>query len=144
MSGRRDPRRQARRPAFAFDANGPEEIARAAENLYGLQRFTDAMGQWERAIDLLHTLYMFENMLRRKPSPADSWIVDGYTSALGATLAVDCSADVTRSVRATTDRLLAISTASRRKGLPASVYRNALVAMLGYAGHVVVDDIAWE
>lgn len=129
---------------FTFDPNGPEEIAKVAENLYGHQRFSEAIVQSERAIDLLHTLYLFEKMRQRQPSPADSWIVDGYTSALGATLAMDKSADVTESVRTTTHRLRTIMSATERVGIPANIYRDALTTMRSYAGHVNVDDILWD
>ena len=128
---------------FTFSPTGPDEMAKAADNLYGNQRFAEALDQFARAIDMLHTLYLFENMRQRQPSPADAWIVDGYTSSLGATLAIDRSTDVEESVRTTTHRLRTITTAAERVGLPAQLYREALDMMRGYAGHVDVDDILW-
>lgn len=146
LFGRRKPPPPARSSGspFTFDPNGPEKIAEVAKDLYGHQRFAEAMVQSERAIDLLHTLYLFENMRQRQPSPADAWIIDGYTSALGATLAMDGSADVAESVRTTTHRLRTILSAAERVGLPVNIYREALTTMGVDAGHVNVDDILWD
>jgi hypothetical protein len=145
---RKRPRDEANGPAgggspFTFDARAPETLAERAQLAYGSQNFSGAMHDYEKAIDLLHTLYLFENMRQRQPSPADAWIVDGYTSALGATLAMDSTAGVTESVRTVTHRLRTITTAADRVGLPSHIYRQGLDQMASYAPHVNVDDVYW-
>jgi hypothetical protein len=129
---------------FQFDVTGPEKIAEEGKLLYGTQQFAEAASRYEKAIDLLHTLYVFENMRQRQPSPADAWIVDGYVNSLGATLALDSSADVVDTVRTVTHRLRSITTAAERVGLPTTLYRAALDQMHFDARHVNVDDIRWD
>lgn len=129
---------------FSFDPKGPDSIASHAQDLYGHQHFAEALEEFGRAVDLLQTLYVFEKMRQRQPSAADTWIIDGYTSALGATLAVNAQADVTESVRTTTHRLRTISTAAQRVGAPAQLYLDGLDLMRQYAPRVNVDDILWS
>lgn len=126
---------------FSFDAHDPERVAKEAKLAYGTQQFAEAMRTYERAIDLLHTLYLFDNMRQRQPSPADAWIVDGYVNALGAALAMDAATPVEASVRTVTHRLRTIATACDHVGAPSQLYRNALAQMAVDASHVRVDDV---
>lgn len=129
---------------FSFDPRAPEIHAERGKERYGNQDFPAAVGHFEKAIDMLHTLYLFEEMRNRQPSSADAWIVDGYTSSLGAALAMDASADVGESVRTVTHRLRTISTAAHRVGASSTLYRDALAGIARCAPHVDVNDVLWS
>lgn len=48
----------------------PETFAAAGQDRYGNQDFGTAVFFFEKAIDLMHTLYTFDHFQRRQPSPA--------------------------------------------------------------------------
>lgn len=129
---------------FTIDPGGPERRGEQARASYGHANFAEALTQYESAIEALHDLYLFENMRQRQPSPADAWIVDGYTSSLGAALSMNPNLDVTESVRTVTHRLRTITTTCRRVGSPDATYTGALDLMAQYAPHVNIDDILWN
>lgn len=121
----------------------PETFAECARNCYGQQDFSTAACFFRKAIDLLHTQYLFGAMERRRPSPADAWIVDGYVSAIGASRQLHPQADVAESVREVTHRLRTISTACQRVGLPDQLYRGALNDLVNVAPDIDVSDVLW-
>ena len=127
-----------------FDPRVPDDLGTRAQALYNNQDFAAAMTMFEKAIDMLHTLYIYENMRQRQPSPADAWIVDGYVSALGATRAMNRDAEVTESVRTVTHRLRTISTRCNSSGIAPDLYLGGLNRIAGYAEDVPVDDIFWS
>jgi hypothetical protein len=67
--------------------------------------------------------------------------MNGYTSSLGASLAMHPAAPVDGSVREVTYRLCTIATACEQVGLPHQLYREKLMRMAQYAPHVKLDDI---
>src|SRR5205823_6146394 len=120
-----------------------ERVGQGGKDRYGHQDFGTALFFYQKSIDMLHSHYLFGQMINRQPSPADTWLVDGYTSSLGASLALHPTAPVDNSVREATHRLLSIAAACERVGLPSQLYRGALNLMAVYAPHVKLDDILW-
>ncbi len=118
-----------------------ETVAQGGVDRYGHGDFGAALFFFQKSIDMLHSQYLFGQMRSRQPSPADAWIVDGYTSALGASLQLHPAAPVDVSVREVTHRLRTIATECERMGLPAQLYRGALALMAVYAPHVKLDDV---
>lgn len=118
-----------------------ETIAQGGQKRYGYGDFGTALFFYQKSIDVLHTNYTFLQMRNRQPSPADVWIVNGYTSSLGASLAMHPTAPVDESVREVTHRLRTIATACEQVGLPSQLYREALKLIAQYAPHVRLDDI---
>lgn len=121
----------------------PETMADGGNDSYGHQEFGVALFFYAKAIDMLHTAYGFRQMQERQPSPADLSIVDGFSSALGASLSMHPSASVDECVREVTHRLRSIATTCDRVGVPSNLYRAALDTIALYAPHVRVDDILW-
>lgn len=141
---RRDaPQAEPHSSPFAFDPRAPERHGALGEERYGHQGFREALDHYGRAIDMMQSLYISESMRNRQPGVADAWIIDGYTSSLGATLAMDRTADVTESVRSVTGLLRSIVTACERVGVPSTLYRDGLESIGEYASHVNVDDVFW-
>ena len=118
-----------------------ETIGQGGQESYGCSDFGTALFFYQKSIDVLHSNYLFGQMRNRQPSPADAWIVNGYTSSLGASLVMHPAAPVDESVREVTHRLRTIATASEQVGLPSQLYREALKLMAQYAPHVKLDDI---
>lgn len=118
-----------------------ETIGQGGQECYGYGDFGTALFFYQKSIDVLHTNYLVLQMRNRQPSPADAWIVDGYTSSLGASLAMHRAAPVDGSVREVTHRLRTIATACEQVGLPSQLYREALKLMAQYAPHVKLDDV---
>ena len=118
-----------------------ETIGQGGQERYGYGDFGTALFFYQKSIDVLHTNYLFGQMRSRQPSPADAWIVDGYTSSLGASLAMHPAAPIDESVREVTHRLRTIATACEQVGLPSQLYREALKLMSQYAPHVKLDGV---
>lgn len=118
-----------------------ETIAQGGKERYGYGDFGTALFFYQKSIDILHSMYDFGQMRNRRPSPDDVWIIDGYTSSLGASLSMHPNAPVDNSVREVTHRLRTIATACEQVGLPSQLYREALKLMAQYAPHVKLDDI---
>jgi hypothetical protein len=111
----------------------PESFRAGANWLYGNGEFGAAALMFQKAIDLLHTVYCSPSIFfprepaaTRQPSSADLPIIDGYSSALGATLALHPDAPVGRSITEVTHRLTDIFFTCKRAGIPAGLYGNAL------------------
>jgi hypothetical protein len=118
-----------------------ETVAQGGQERYGYGDFGTALFFYQKSIDMLHTNYLFGQMRNRQPSAADAWIVDGYTSALGASLAMHPTAPIDSSVQEVTHRLRTIATVCEQVGLPSQLYRGALKQMAQYAPHVKLDDV---
>jgi len=118
-----------------------ETIGQGGKECYGYSDFGTALFFYQKSIDVLHSMYLFGQMRNRQPSPADAWIVNGYTSSLGASLAMHPAAPVNESVREVTHRLRTIASACEQVGLPSQLYREALKLMAQYAPHVKLDDV---
>ena len=121
----------------------PESLAEGGKDRYDHQDFGTAIFFFQKSIDLLHTNYLFGQMKDRQPSPADTWIVNGYLSALGASLSLHPGAPVDQSVREVTHRLRTISSACERTGATPALYLNALAQLADTAPSVNVDDVLW-
>jgi hypothetical protein len=99
---------------------------------YNHHNFGVAMLFFGKAIDMLQTAYCHGQMEERQPSPADAWIVDGYTSAIGASLSMHPQAAVGESARYTLNMLQIIADECDRVGTPSKLYRGA------------IDNVSWE
>ncbi len=129
---------------LVFDPQGPEEAAGAAKEAYLHGDFLEAFKCSVVAVDRLHDFYVFEQFRNRQPSPADAWIVNGLTSALGAARACDNRADVRENVRTATHRLRTIATAIEQAGGNSVLFRAALDRLSADAPDVDVSDIFWS
>ena len=118
-----------------------ETIGQGGQERYGYGDVGTALFFYQKSIDVLHTNYLFLQMSKRQPSPADAWIVNGYTSSLGASLAMHPTAPVDDSVREVTHRLRTIAAACDQVGLPSQLYREGLRLIAQYAPHVNLDDV---
>lgn len=119
-----------------------ETIGQGGRERYDYGDFGTALFFYQKSIDVLHSNYLFGQMRNRQPSPTDdAWIMNGYTSSLGASLAMHPVAPVDESVREVTHRLRTIATACEQVGLPSQLYREALKLMSQYAPHVRLDDV---
>lgn len=78
----------------------PDELERKARAEYGHQQFSAALSTYVEAIDKIHTMCVCASPPSRirVPGPGDQAILDGYNSALGATLATDPGANVSSQV----------------------------------------------
>lgn len=119
----------------------PETFAEPAKECYGHQEFGLAVLYYQKAIDLLHTLYVAGSFERRTPSPSDLTITDGFVSSVGATLAMHPGAPVDDSVREATHRLRTIATNCERAAIDSALYRNALRDLAAAAPNVSLDGV---
>jgi hypothetical protein len=119
----------------------PEGVGEAAKERFGCQQFGAAMVLYGKALDLIHTDYLVLNMQHRQPSTADTWIVDGFVVAVGASVALHPGAPVDDEVREGTHRLRTIAAMCERVGASSFLYRNALDQLEINAPHVRTDDI---
>lgn len=119
----------------------PETFAEPAKECYGHQEFGLALLYYQKALDLLHTLYVVGSFERRTPSPADLAITDGFVSSVGATLAMHPGAPVDDSVREATHRLRTIATSCEHAGLGSELYCNALRDLAAAAPTVSLDGL---
>ena len=122
----------------------PENYGEAAKVRYGYQGFGVAAVLYGKALDLIHTQYVVLNMQHRQPGPADTWIVEGFTAAVGASLSMHPDADLDDEVREGTHRLRTIASMCERVGASSFLYRNALDELASNAPHVRIDDILWS
>jgi hypothetical protein len=122
----------------------PETFAEAGRLCYGNGEFGVALLFYQKAIDLLHSLYDWGRFERRQPSPADVAITDGYLNSLGATLSEHPAAPVDESVREVTHRLRTIATASAHAGINPQLYRNALDCLRRTAPTVSLEGVLGE
>jgi hypothetical protein len=119
----------------------PENFGEAAKVRYEHQGFGVAAVLYGKAVDSLHTQYLVLNMQYRQPGPADTWIVDGFTTAVGASLSMHSAAGLDEEVREATHRLRTIATMCERVGAPSFLYRNALDQLASNAPRVKIDDV---
>lgn len=116
-------------------AGSPESFSAGARWFYVSCEFGAAALLYQKAIDLLHTLYCCADLVlvpatkSRQPSSADLPIIDGYHSSLGASLSLQPNAPVTSSVAEVTHRLTDIFFTCKRAGISASLYGNALLEL---------------
>lgn len=110
----------------------PDTMAAPGKEHYNNQNFGVAMLFFGKAIDMLQTAYCYSEMQQRQPSPADAWIINGYVSAIGASLSMHAQAAVGESARYTANMLKSIADACDRVGAPSTLYRDA------------GDAITWE
>jgi hypothetical protein len=98
--------------------------------------FGAAVLMYQKAIDLLHTLYCCNDLLIareivgvRQPSAADMPITDGFRGSIGATLSLHPDAPVKESIAEVAHRLSDIFFTCKRAGIPSVLYGNALVEL---------------
>ncbi len=118
-----------------------ETIGQGGYACYGYGDFGTALFFYQKSIDVLHSNYLVLQMRNRQPSTADTQIVNGYTSSLGASLEMHPAAPIDDSVREVTHRLRTIAAACEQVGLPSQLYREALKLIVQYAPHVKLDDV---
>jgi hypothetical protein len=110
----------------------PDTMAEGGREYYGFGDFGTAMLFYAKSIDMLHTAYGFSRMQDRQPSPADASIVDGFVSALGASLSTHPKAPVGSALLEVEARLHDIAGECERLGLPSGLYRNAQAELRRY------------
>jgi|SRR5882757_7106756 len=121
----------------------PETFAGGGGRFYSKQEFAVAALLCQKAVDLMHTHYVFSSMRDRQPAPRDLAIIDGYLSSLGASLSLHPEAPVAGSVREVTHRLRTIASACQHVGISDTLYQQALIQLGNTAPHINVDDIFW-
>ena len=110
----------------------PDSMANGGREHYGFGDFGTAMFFYAKSIDMLHTAYGFNHMQNRQPSPADASIIDGFVSALGASLSMHPNAPVSSMLLEMDTRLHEVAGECERLGLPADLYRNAQAEIRRY------------
>ena len=117
-------------------AGPPESFSAGARWFYMSGEFGAAALLYQKAIDLLHTLYCCADLAivsqgarGRQPSSADLVITDGYRNSLGASLSLHPDAPVGSSITEVAHRLTEIFFTCKRSGVSASLYGNALLEL---------------
>lgn len=119
---------------------GPDTFADGAQGFYLNAQFGMAALMYQKAIDVLHTIYCINGMAQRRPSAVDMSITDGFLAALGASLDLHPDAPMGDSVVEVSHRLEDIRSTCNRAGLSVDPYRTALKGLAPYArhfGHVI-------
>ncbi|WP_406081262.1 hypothetical protein [Micromonospora sp. NBC_00858] len=122
----------------------PETIAAG-----GVQRLragdqAAALFFFQKAIDLLHTHHVVNEMSRRRPSDVDGQITDAYLDTLASIRAERPTAPVAASVQEVTHRLRTISTACQDAGIDPSRYLTALTRLGQIAPDINVSRTFWR
>lgn len=104
----------------------PETMATPGKDHYGHQNFGVALFFYAKSIDMLQTAYCFNQMRDRQPSPADTWIVDGFVNSLGASLAMHADAPVGEVTMETMNMLRSIAEECQRTGVSDQLYASAV------------------
>ena len=102
-----------------------------------------AMQFFRKSIDMLHTAYGFSQMSGRRPSSADSVIIDGFCDAVEKSLAAHPGAPVDEHVREVTHRLRSISAECDQAGMSSAPYRTGLERLAAAAPAVSTDGVRW-
>lgn len=113
----------------SFSPQAPEENAQKGYECLNAGNVIDALEHYTMAINMLDTLYRFEGMRTRQPSPADAWIVDGYVAALER--AISFSPTAASAAASVVGQLQAISAECRRVGAPSALYDGAVLRLRG-------------
>ena len=122
----------------------PESLARGGQQQVAAGDGATALYFFQKAIDLLHTLYCFNGMQQRTPGGRDAHITDAYLSALRRVREQWPQAAVDGTVAEVTHRLRTISTACREAGLDPDRYLRALTELEQIAPDVDVSRIFWK
>ena len=122
----------------------PETIAEG-----GIQRLqandrAAALFFFQKAIDLLHTNYVVNEMRQRRPSDNDLPIIGAYLDTLSAIRADRPTTPVAASVQEVTHRLRTISTACQDARIDPSRYLAALAQLGEIAPDVDVSRTFWR
>lgn len=99
---------------------------------------------FQKAIDLLHTLYISSQMSTRQPGPRDDVIIGRYLETLRGIRTAQPNGDVSLSVKEVTHRLRTISTTCEDAGLNPGLYLTALAELAAIAPDVDVSDVLWR
>lgn len=122
----------------------PETIAAGGDERRQSGDLATALFFFQKAIDLLHTHYDYLEMKQRRPSEADSPIIDDYVAALSEVRRVRPQAAVAASVKEATHRLRTISTTCRGAGLDPGQYLSALDRLAQIAPDVDSSGFFWK
>lgn len=114
-------------------AGGPDTFADGAHGFYLSSEFGVAALMYQKAIDVLHTLYCISGLDQRQPSAKDMAITDGYLNSVGASLSLHPGAPMGDSVAEVAHRLEDVRVACKSAGLPVDPYRTALKRLAPYA-----------
>lgn len=104
----------------------PDAKAAEAKDLYSQQRFSTSLDAYGEAIDKLHTMYVMGGSRYRTPSADDDTILNGFVSALGASLAVNKSEPITNAVEQACGYLLQIEQMCASEGIDGRRYAVAI------------------
>lgn len=122
----------------------PETIARGGEERVERGDLAAALHFFRKSIDLLQTNYCFSEMTQRRPSPADSRMIDGFLGVLSMIRSRRPGVRVDGVVTEVTHRLRTITTACEDRGIDASRYRNALNELGRLDPDTNVDGVFWR
>jgi hypothetical protein len=122
----------------------PETIAVGGEHRERAGDVAAALFFYQKAIDLLHTLYDFSGMATRLPSEHDWPLIRSYLHALGQVRRLRPAAPVAASVTEVTHRLRTISTACREADMDPGPYLRGLDELSLLAPDVDVSGVYWK
>lgn len=103
-----------------------------------------AMFFYQKAIDLLHARYVFDDMAERQPSPDDREPIDRFVSTLAHIREQRPGAPLTASVLEVTHRLRTITTTCKDAGHDPTLYLEALDDLAIVAPDVDVSNVPWK
>jgi hypothetical protein len=122
----------------------PETIAAGGWQRLQAQDYAAALFFFQKAIDLLHSLYVINERRRRRPTERDLPVIDAYLDTLAAIRDERPTAPVASSVQEVTHRLRTIATACQDAGLDPSRYIVALTRLGQIAPDVDVSGTLWR
>lgn len=110
------------------DLQPPDEYGQQAQAAYGSQQFHRAFDLYCSAIDKLHTMYVVGDCRYRQPSSSDTYILEGWVSATGATKATQPGALNRNDLERSIGYLNQIADTARAHGADAEPYVKAAEA----------------
>ncbi|MGH3435249.1 MAG: hypothetical protein ACRDRN_02150 [Sciscionella sp.] len=119
----------------------PESIAAGGHQCLQAGDAAAALFFFQKAIDLLHTLYVISEMRGRVPGAADQEVLTSYLNTVDEVLGLYPHAPIDVSVREVTHRLRTISTRCKEIGIDPSLYLDALMQLGNLAPEVDLHDI---
>jgi hypothetical protein len=128
----------------SYKDTSPEHMTKVGKECLQLDDPGAALFFFRRAIDQMHTAYLFGEMKARRPSAADAEAITLYVSTLASVRAMHEDAPVTEQVREVTHRLRTISTAAKERRLHDETYRTGLGQLAEVTPDIDVSDVVWR
>ena len=122
----------------------PETIAAGGVQRLRAGDSAAALFFFQKAVDLLHTNYLFNEMRLRQPTDRDLPIIDAYLETLAEIRVQRPTAPIAASVKEVTHRLRTISTACQDARIDPSRYLDALTRLGQIASDVDVSGQFWR